>query len=133
MPSFLQIITGKPKQLFFVDGIGAWLSAFLLSMVLANFIPAFGMPLHILTILALIPGFFAFYSFGCYFFLRDNWGPYLIAIAMANVLYCCLTLGLVIYHYEKLTSLGVGYFVLEMIVIVLLTILEFKAGSKRIR
>ena len=130
MASLLQRLTTNPKDFFFVDGIGAWLSAFLLSMVLANFIPVFGMPLHILTVLALIAGFFAFYSFGCYFFLKHNWRPFLKGIAIANLLYCCFTIGLVLYHYAKLTFLGVAYFLAEILVISVLIFIEFKLSSK---
>ena len=132
MPSLLQRLTKNPKLLFFVDGIGAWFSAFLLSMVLAKFESTFGMPLNVLIILALVPGFFAFYSFACYFFLKDNWSPFLKSIAIANLLYCLVTIGLVIYHYEKLTFLGVGYFAIEVLVVSVLIVLEFKASSKRL-
>jgi len=133
MPSPLQRLTANPKQLFFVDGLGAWVSAFFLSMVLAKFEPAFGMPLNVLIILALVPGFFVLYSFGCYFFLKDNWGPFLKAIAVANSLYCLVTIGLVIYHYDKLTFLGIGYFVIEILVVGVLIALEFKASSKKMQ
>ncbi len=131
MASPLQRLTSNPKQLFFVDGLGAWVSAFFLSMVLAKFEPIFGMPLNVLIILALVPGFFILYSFGCYFFLKDNWSPYLKGIAIANSLYCLVTLGLVMYHYEKLTFFGVGYFVVEILIVGVVIFLEFKASLKR--
>lgn len=131
MPTLLEKRIANPKQLFFVDGLGAWLTAFLLSVVLSNFESTFGMPLHILIVLALIAGFFAFYSFGCYFFLKHKWKPYLLAIAVANLLYCALTLGLVIRHYEELTFWGLGYFIVELLVLIVLIVFEFRTTLKK--
>lgn len=128
MLTIFQRLVADPRQLFFIDGLGACVSAFVLSMVLANFVPVFGMPLSVLTVLALIPGFFAFYSFGCYFFLNDNWHPFLKGIAVANLLYCCLTIGLVVHHFGKLTVYGVGYFVIEILVVFSLIFLELKTS-----
>lgn len=130
MPSLLERWIANPKQLFFVDGLGAWFTAFLLSVVLANFESTFGMPLHILIILALIAGFFAFYSFGCYFFLKHNWKPYLRAIAIANLCYCALTVVLVVQHFEVVTFWGMGYFIIELLILIVLIVLEFRVTSK---
>lgn len=121
----------NPKQLFFVDGLGAGLTAFSLSVLLANFEASFGMPVPVLTVLALIATFYAFYSFGCYFFLRHNWHPYLRAIAVANLLYGVATASLVVRHYEQLTLLGLGYFAIELLVLAILVGLEFWVGTKR--
>lgn len=114
----------KPKQLFLIDALGAVLTASLLSGVLANFERTFGMPQKVLYGLSLIAVFFAIYSFSCYFRDLKNWQPYLKAIAIANLSYCCLTAGLMVYFYQKLTLLGVLYFIGEIIIIVCLSIFE---------
>lgn len=130
MPSLVEKWIANPKKLFFVDGLGAWLSAFLMSGLLANFEGTFGMPLRPLMVLALIAGFFALYSFGCYFFLKHRWKPFMRAIAVANLMYSGLTLVLVVRHYDLLTLLGVGYFTIELLVLLVLIILEFRALTK---
>jgi hypothetical protein len=38
-------------------------------------------------------------------------------IALANTFFCCLTFGLTVYFYARLTTFGVAYFVQEWIVV----------------
>jgi len=75
------------------------------------------MPQSILTILSIIAFAFCVYSICCFFFVNKNWKPFLQAISIANILYCCLTLGLVVYYYPQLTILGITYFSLEIIIV----------------
>lgn len=49
-------------------------------------------------------------------------------IAMANLMYCCLTMGLVIYLHQQLTIIGLIYFILEIIIISILVVIELKAA-----
>lgn len=88
------------------------------------------MPLKALYWLAFIPCLFCIYSFVCFWRIRENGSPYLKIIAVANLLYCCLTAGLVIYFRQQLTALGILYFVLEMVVITVLSIVELKIASR---
>jgi len=127
----LQQVLNKinPKNLFLIDGFGALLSAFSLGIVLVKFEEIVGMPQRVLYILALMACIFAVYSFSCYLRVNKNWRPFLKAIAFANLLYCCLTIGLVLYFYQSLTALGILYFVLEIIVILLLVSIELKMAS----
>ena len=116
----------SPKRIFLIDGIGAFVSAIMLGIVLIRYNDFIGMPKNVLYILAGLAGIFALYSFTNYFQLRRNWKQYLKGIAIANFLYCCLTLGCVLYYWRLLTGLGLLYFILEMIVISLLVVLELK-------
>ena len=61
----------------------------------------------------------------------ENWKPYMKIIAVANLMYVCLTAGLIVYLYQKLTILGLTYFVLEIIVVIILAILELKTASEK--
>jgi hypothetical protein len=97
----------EPKKLFLIDGFGALISAFLLGVVLVQFESTFGMPRKELYILSLLAVGFAIYSFTCSWKLPPNWQVYLKTIAVVNSLYCCLTLGLMFYHGETITTLGV--------------------------
>jgi hypothetical protein len=85
-------MTVAPKQLFLMDSLGAVLSALLLGMVLTRFETAFGMPKKVLYFLAGLACICAVYSFSNYWRMKENWRSYLQAIAIANLLYCGLTI-----------------------------------------
>ena len=120
----------NPKRLFLIDSSGAFLTAFILIAILARFESIFGMPRTVLYFLFLVSCIYSMYGVCCYFLITNNWRPYLKVIVIANLIYCCLTLGLVFYFYEKLTVLGLLYFLLEVIVIGGLVLLERTALSK---
>lgn len=119
-----------PKTLFLIDGIGALVTAFFLYVILRTYKVYFGMPESVLTCLSVIAVIFCFYSMTCYFLLKDNWPPFLSMISIANLLYCCLTLGLVIYYFPVLTILGVVYFIAEIMVVVGLVFVELKSIAR---
>lgn len=118
----------NPRNLFLADSLGALLSAILLGLVLARFESIFGMPQKVLYVLSSIAFVFCIYSFLCFLLLKENWRPFLKIIGIANLLYCFLTLGLVIYLYQELTVLGITYFALELIVILVLISIELKTA-----
>jgi hypothetical protein len=126
MPSFFNKLTLSPKRLFLIDGFGALLTGFILFAILRTFNKYFGMPLHALNFLSIIAFIYSAYSFCCFFLFRNNWQPFLRAIIIANLLYCILTLGLVIYNFRQLTILAVIYFLLEIVVICILVFFEIK-------
>lgn len=113
-----------PKKLFLVDSVGALLSAVMLGLVLASFESIFGMPPKVLYILAAIAGVFFIHSMRCYLTETENWRPRMKIIGMANLAYCCLTLVLVICLFQKLTVLGLAYFVIEIILVTALAMFE---------
>lgn len=120
----------NPKRLFLIDGIGALVSMFFLGVVLVWLEDKIGMPIQVLYFLAVLPSFFAVYSFSCHYFLTNNWKPFLRGIAILNLLYCCLTISLLFYYNHHLTILGWTYFIVELIVLFVLITVEFKASSK---
>lgn len=89
----------------------------------------FGMPRTMLVLLSTIALAFATYSLCCYYFAGNHWRPFLYAISVANVLYCCLTGALVVRLYSQLTALGVAYFVIEIILVLGLVAVERRALS----
>ncbi len=119
-------MTLTTKKLFLIDCLGALISAFLLGIVLVKYKLQIRMPVDVLYLLAAIAGVFAIYSSICYFTFKQNGKPFLIAIAIANLLYCFLTIGLVIYFFAELTTLGMIYFIGELIVILTLVYFEVK-------
>jgi len=126
----INYLSGKPKSLFLIDGIGAMLTAFFLFAVLRNFNEYFGMPETLLAYLAAIAVCFCIYSAACFVFLKDNWTPYLRGIGIANLLYCILTTGFLIIYYSQLTIIGATYFILEIAIICGLVCIELNVATK---
>ncbi len=112
------------KKLFLFDSIGAFLTAFCLGVVLANFEEVFGMPKHVLNYLSFIAICYGIYSIFCYFFINHNYRPFLRIIIVANFVYAIITVGLVCYFYQRLTIWGILYFVLEIIVMIIVILIE---------
>ena len=122
--------TSNPKKIFFMDGMGGVLSALFLGVVLVRIEERIGMPVPVLYFLASIACVFALYSMCCRFLLTAQHRAFLLAITVANILYCCTTIGLVLYFYDVLTSLGLLYFVLELIVLAAVIAIEIYTLSK---
>lgn len=120
----------NPKKLFQIDGIGAVLSAFLLGVVLVKWEALFGIPRSTLYFLAVLPCFFAIYDVYCYLKIDKKQGVYLQGIAIINLIYCCLSLGLAISHKEKITNLGWMYIVTEIVIVGGLAYIELKVAQK---
>lgn len=130
MNDIIRRLTLKPRTLFLIDGIGAFATAFFLFAILRTFNEYFGMPQITLTYLSIIAVVFCFYSITCFFVLSDNWQPYLKTISFANLIYCCLTMGLVLYYYQNLSILGITYFLAEITIVCALVFVELKILSK---
>lgn len=131
MRNFISHLIQKPKQLFLIDGIGAFITAFLLFAILRTFNEYVGLPEGVLTLLSGIAACFCVYSLGCFFLVKANWQQFLKAIIIANLLYCCVTLGLVVYNYSSVTMLGITYFLVEIIVVCVLVSIELKVVQSR--
>ncbi|MCC6460354.1 MAG: hypothetical protein IT260_07770 [Saprospiraceae bacterium] len=105
-----------PRYVFLTDSLGAMLSAALL-LVLAQW-PAFvGMPRPVLYGLAGLACVFALYSMCGYFFAGRHWRPWLLGIAIANLAYACLTTGLCLFYFQRLSLPGLLYFSAEILVL----------------
>lgn len=123
-------LTNSNKKLFLIDGIGALVSILFLGVVLVWLVDMIGMPKNVLYLLASLPIFFAIHSFSCYIFLKGNWKPFLKGIAVLNLLYCFLTIGLLFFFDHNLTFLGWTYFIIELIILGVLITIEFKVSSE---
>lgn len=94
--------------------------------VLPNLEGYFAMPAPILTLLGIIAGAFFIYSGLCFFMLKHSWGKYLSIIMVANILYCCITLTILIVYYPSVTYLDISYFVGEIMIVSLLVFIEYE-------
>ncbi|NCU05960.1 MAG: hypothetical protein GXC73_18495 [Chitinophagaceae bacterium] len=120
----------QPKSAFLIDSAGALISALMLAFVLTGFADFFGMPKHILYLLACIAFFFAVYSFTCFLFNPKKPSAFLRFIASANLLYCMLSIWFIISFCHQLTVWGFLYFILEKLAILLLVFIELKTASQ---
>lgn len=120
-----------PKKLFLIDGLGALLSAVLLGIVLVRLESVFGIPQPTLYFLASLPCLFAIFDFYCYLKLKENFGKFLRMIAFAHLQYCCLSIGLMIFHREQVTILGWIYILGESLIVGALAIFELRVARSQ--
>ncbi|AOC96130.1 hypothetical protein BB050_03040 [Flavobacterium anhuiense] len=116
----------KPKNIFLLDSFGALITSILLFFTLRNFNDFFGLSKDIFEYLSIIAFIFFIYSINYYFLVKQNWKSFLKIICTANILYCILTFGILIFNYESISIFGIIYFLAEIIVIIGLVVLEMK-------
>ena len=119
----------QPKTIFLIDGIGALVSAVLLGLVLTKLETFFGLPKNVLYVLSGIAMLLAVYSLSNAFTQSANPSKRLKLIAVANLLYCLLTVLLLLVFYPQLTMFDVLYFIGELLIILSLASLELKAAA----
>ena len=119
----------KLKKIFLIDAIGALLSSIFLSLTFYKFYEDFGLPKEVFFILAVIPIFYCFNSFTNYFKNVSKLTSKLKIIAFANLAYCLLTISLCIYYSKSITLIGLTYFCLEIIIVVILSIYELQIAK----
>lgn len=118
--------TIHPKKLFATDCLGALLTAVVTGIVLVQFESVFGMPRNSLYFLSGLACLFALYSFLGYFYFSAIG---LKIIAFANLIYCGITIFFLFYYRGLLTLAGVGYFLVEIMVIICLVYVELKSAA----
>ena len=123
--------TLSAKQLLFVDGIGAVVSAVMLGLVLPHFQRHIGMPITELYLLASLPIAFAVIDFYWLLARNGNERTGLMLIAFANMAYSLLSMLLVIVNFELLTAIGLSYFVIELLVLAALVTFELKTAETK--
>lgn len=122
--------TEKQKTLFLIDGIGAFVTALSLFVIAQRFNDYFGMPKNTLTYLSVIAVCFGIYSISCAMFLKGKFTPFIRVIAFANIVYCALTTGFIINNYSTLTLIGKTYFLIETLIIGILSYVELSVAKK---
>ncbi len=88
----------SPRTLFFIDGMGAIVSAIILGILLPKLEYLKGMPVEVVHYLAMAASVFAIYSLTCYLLNPDRWAIYLRWIGIINLTYCAVSIGLVFYY-----------------------------------
>ena len=106
------------------------MTAFFLFIIMRQLNQYFGMPKTVLTNLSVIASLFCIYSTTCFLFLKGRWTLFIRIIGVANLLYCVLTIGLVIKYYSLLTIIGTIYFLIEIVIICGLSYVELKVATE---
>lgn len=130
MNKLINHFTERQKTLFLVDSIGAVMTAFFLFVVMRQFNEYFGMPETVLSYLSVIAVCFCVYSTACFLFLKTGWAPFIRLIGIANLLYCALTIGLLIKYNPLLTIIGTTYFLIEIAIICGLSYIELNVATR---
>ena len=120
----------KPKTLFLIDSLGAVLTGFILFVIMRQLNEYIGMPKTVLTYLSFIAICFCIYSTACFLFLKERWTPFIRLIGIANLLYCALTVGLLIKYHSLLTIIGTICFLIEIVIICGLSYLELNVATE---
>ncbi len=132
LSSLVPFFRKNPKLLFLVDGIGALLTLVFLSILLPAIRQLIGIPLKALHFLAIIAIVLLLYSTVCFFLNPLKYEFFVKIIAFANLIYCFITVGAVIFYYDQMTLWGFFYFGLEAFIILILVALEFRVVSNKV-
>ena len=113
------------KKILLLDSLGALVTAINL-LVIPLFEIYTGVPRDIAIILVPLPILYSIFSLFSYKFGNDNWRSLLKMIAIANLIYCCLTLYVTWINFDTFKIIGIIYFIVEIIIIIILATLELK-------
>ena len=116
-----------------LDALGAAITGIIILYVLKPNQIFIGLPEQILGTLGTIALLFSVYSFGCFFAktTKRNVAQLLLKIiAIANMLYCGLTISLICIYRFDISMLGTAYFIGEVVVILSLVLAEWMLIKK---
>lgn len=117
------------KNIFLVDAIGALLS--LLGLIAIKlFFDGFGMPLSVVKALIFFPLVYFVFSFCCFIVKPKSQKLPLFTIAFANFLYAVITSILIYQNYTSITTIGLCYFILEIIILLFIVATEIKLATQ---
>ena len=130
MKKIIKHFTEKQKALFLLDSAGAFMTAFSLFVIVRQFNEYFGMPKKELTYLSLVAFCFCIYSAACFLFLKRGLLLFIKFIGIANLIYCALTIGLLIKYRSLLTIIGTTYFLIEIVIICGLSYVQLNVATR---
>jgi hypothetical protein len=117
------------KRLLMVDALGAFSTAVTIGGIFAPQIVQTGLPDYVLYAMAAVAG--CFFLIGAIsLFVLSNLGPPLCWLAILNLLYCLASLSICALFSNSLTSLGIIYFSVEVLIVCILAWFEWKASGR---
>lgn len=126
---WLRWLRRHPRYIFLVDGLGALWSAFVSGVVLVLVQEYVGIPLGALYILAAVPLLFVAVDAYCYFTYRGRPARRLRTIAGLNLLYCLLSVALMLRHHRVLLPPGYLYLTGEILIVAGLALFEIRTAT----
>ena len=117
------------RQLLRLDAFGALLTASVAAY--AAYDPTlFGMPAYHMGVLSVLA--FGIAAYGGYFVVQRSadWSAQLLRVAKANLLYIGLTAALVLRFWKDLTTVGLAYFAIEGVIVLLLVRYERRVVAR---
>lgn len=111
------------KNIFFLDGAGALLSAFSTGVVLPFFYQWTGIATSISSPLALLGLGLAIYSLSCFWFVKRTKPIMLLGIIFANLFYCLLAL-IILLTVPEITNWGRAFFFVEILLLAGVVLIE---------
>ena len=114
------------RTLLLIDAIGAFITFFMLVLVLPAFNNLIGIPEEVLYALAILPAALALFSFSIFLRFPEKWYRFMLMIAIANMLYGVSTLILLAIFSQEVKSWGYVYFIGEVLIISFLARLEYQ-------
>lgn len=117
----------KQKIVFLIDGIGAFVSALLLFILLIFFQEETGIPVAVLKILIVVAVCYFCFSMFCYFVIQKTLARRMLKVLIVlNFLYCAASLAVVLFFWNELAVPGKIYLLLEVLVLLFLIHFEKK-------
>jgi hypothetical protein len=118
------------KKVFLLDAAGALLSTLLLGVVLPYYLHLIDLPLHSLYVLATMATILFIYSFSCFLLLIKRTAFWLKLLVLLNLSYTFYTLAVLWEYRNEISHLGLLYFMVEIIILILLVVFEWKSSLK---
>jgi len=116
------------KNIFLVDAVGALMSCLSLGFLLPYLNTGF--PADSALTLALLAGLLFLFSTSCFFLIKKNKSSWLKVVIAANLLYCVFTLFTVLSLSSQIKALGLAYFAVEVMLILILVRIEYKVATR---
>ena len=117
------------RNIFLLDGFGAVASALFTGLLLPRFSLFLGINSSLLTTLALIPATYAIYSLSCYFIIKNTKPWMLLTIICGNLLYCLISLSLILFR-ERITWRAQVLLAVEIAIVLGVVFLEYRVYKK---
>lgn len=122
-------LANEPHRLFLIDSVGALLSSFFLFVVMRSFIDLVGVPDNIIIYFSAMAACLWLYSTLCYYLVKKNHAWFIMIMSVANLLYCMVTLVILILCCPQVTTIGKVYFTLEIIIVCTLSLVEVSVAA----
>ena len=104
-------------NIFLLDAVGAFLSIFLLLFVIMPNENFFGLSKPVAINLSIPISVLLLFSMSCFLLKPQNWKLYMKFVVLGNLAYCLFTATVIFLNFKQLTTLGVSYFLIEILVI----------------